>query len=125
MTPQEQVHQAIMEYGRPLWVTHVPQRVRVQVPIADLARWLAEAHQSPSTVTRSDQYESIVRWCSNHIFEEVTLADLERVSGLSVASVRKFIGERPDLFRRLRRGVWEVRDPKADREADQQTLHHP
>ena len=113
MTPQEQVHQAIMEYGRPLWVTHVPQRVRVQVPIADLARWLAEAHQSPSTVTR------------NQIFEEVTLADLERVSGLSVASVRKFIGERPDLFRRLRRGVWEVRDPKADREADQQTLHHP
>lgn len=115
----EQVHQAIQEYGRPLWVAHVPKRLRVQVPIEQLVAWLAEAHQSPSTITRSDQYEAILRWCRNHIFEEVTLADLEGLSGLSIASVRKFVGERPDIFRRLRRGVWEVRDPQADREADQ------
>lgn len=118
MNPSQQVQEAIKEYGRPLWVAHVPQAIRVQVPVQDLASWLSEAHTSPSTVTRTDQYETIVKWCSNHIFEEVTIADLETVSGLSAPSVRKFIGERADIFRKLRRGVWEVRDPKADREAD-------
>jgi len=32
--------------------------------------------------------------------------------------VRKFIESRMDVFRKLRRGVWEVRDPQADRMAD-------
>lgn len=119
MTPGEQVHSAIVEYGRPLWIAHVPHNIRVQVSVHDLVRWLAEARPSPSMITRVDQYESVVRWCANHVFEEVTIPDLVEVSGLSAPSMRKFIGERPDLFRKLRRGVWEVRDPKADREADQ------
>jgi hypothetical protein len=118
MKPLETVQEAIKEYGRPLWVAHVPQGIRVQVPVQELARLLAEAHTSPSTVTRTDQYESIVKWCRGRVFEEVTIADLESVSGLSAPSVRKFIGERPDIFRKLRRGVWEIRDPEADREAD-------
>jgi hypothetical protein len=42
---------------------------------------------------------------------------LVEVSGLSAPTVRKFIGDRVDLFRKLKRGVWEVRDPKADRAA--------
>lgn len=122
MSAEQIVQQAISEYGRPLWVAHVPKNIRVQVSVQDLCAWLAEAKQSPSAVTRHDQYESIIRWCRNHVFEEVTSADLEAVSGLSAPSVRKFIGERPDLFRRLRRGVWEVRDPNADREADRRTV---
>ena len=118
MNAEQIVQQAISEYGRPLWVAHVPKNIRVQVSVQDLCAWLAEAKQSPSAVTRSDQYEMIINWCRNHIFEEVTVADLEKVSGLSAPSVRKFIGERADIFRKLQRGVWEVRDPKSDREAD-------
>lgn len=118
MTPSDQVKEAIQTYGRPLWAAHVSWQVRAEVPIQDIARWLADAHQSPSTVTRTDQYESIVRWCRMNVFEEATIELLEKVSGLSAPSVRKFIKERPDLFRKLGRGVWEVRNPEADREHD-------
>lgn len=118
MNPSEQVQEAIKEYGRPLWVAHVPQKIRTQVPVQELARMLAEAHTSPSAITRTNQYDSIVKWCRSRVFEEVTITDLEEVSGLSAPSVRKFIGERPDIFRKLRRGVWEIRDAEADREAD-------
>ena len=118
MNPSQIVQEAISEYGRPLWVAHVPQAIRVQVPVAELAAMLQAAHTSPSAITRNDQYDSIIKWCRTQLFAEVTLEDLEKVSGLCQASVRKFVGERSDLFRKLRRGVWEVRDPEADREAD-------
>lgn len=117
-TPERIVQEAIMEHGRPLWIAHVPSTIRTQVSVNDLVRWLAEAKPSPAFVTREGQYESIIRWCAAHIFEEVTAADLAEVSGLSEPTVRKFIGDRSDLFRKLRRGVWEVRDPKSDRAAD-------
>ena len=117
MTAEDYVRKAITEHGRPMWVAHVPQSVRVQVAVSDLVQWLAEA--KPSQVTRNDQYETIVGWCETNVFEETTINDLVELSGLSSPSVRKFISERPDLFRKLRRGVWEVRDPQADREADQ------
>ncbi len=119
MTPEQIVREAIVEHGRPLWIAHVPSSVRTQVSVYDLVKWLAEAKQSPSTITRDDQYQSIVRWCGNNVFEEVTIADLETVSGLSAPSIRRFITDRPDLFRKLRRGVYEIRDPDADRKADQ------
>ena len=37
---------------------------------------------------------------------------------VSRATALKLLEERPDVFKPLRRGVWEVRDARADREAD-------
>lgn len=67
---------------------------------------------------RSDKYQSIINWCADNVFAEITPNFLMDVSGMSYPTVLKFIGERPDLFRKIRRGIYEVRDPKADREAE-------
>ena len=119
MNPSEIVGDAIATHGRPRWVAHVPISIRKQVDSQWLAQQLATAHRSPDSITREDQYKDILNWCKNNLFAEVTLADLQQLSGLSAPTVRKFIESRMDMFRKLRRGVWEVRDPQADREADQ------
>ena len=119
MNPTEIVGDAIVTHGRPLWVAHVPTNIREQVDSQWLAQQLATAHRSPDSITRDDQYKDILNWCKSSLFAEVTLADLQQLSGLSAPTVRKFIESRMDVFRKLRRGVWEVRDPQADREADQ------
>ena len=122
MTPTQQVEKAIDEHGRPNWVAYVPQRVRQQVPTETLVYLLANARWATQTLAKADQQSKMEDWCMNNVFAEVTIADLMDVSGLSSVSVRNFIKDRPHLFRKLRRGVWEVRDPDADKEADKRTL---
>jgi len=117
MNAKEQVAEAIKTHGRPLWAAHIPYQIRQQVPTNEIGRMLATAHRSPDSVTRADLYDDIIQWCNNNVFEEATIPLLVEVSGLSAPSVRKFIGDRVDLFRKLKRGVWEVRDPKTDRAA--------
>lgn len=119
MNPSEIVGEAIATHGRPLWVAHVPTRIREAVDPKWLAETLATAHRSPDSIKREDQYGDILRWCKQNLFAEVTLTQLQELSGLSAPTVRKFIESRMDIFRKLRRGVWEVRDAEADREADQ------
>lgn len=118
MNPAQRVSEAIATHGRPLWVAHVPTNIREAVDPKWLADALASAHRSPDSIRREDQYGDILRWCKQNLFAEVTLANLQELSGLSAPTVRKFIESRMDVFRKLRRGVWEVRDPEADRMAD-------
>jgi len=117
MNAAEQVAEAIRTHGRPLWAAHIPYQVRQQVPTSEIGKMLAAAHRSPDSVTRADLYGDIIDWCASNVFAEATIPLLKEISGLSAPSVRKFIRDRADLFRKLRRGVWEVRDPKADRAA--------
>lgn len=119
MTPYGQVAEAIAAHGRPNWVAYVPQHVRQQVMSEDLAELLMGARWSDGALTKQDRHEMILDWCEENTFAEVTIEQLQGVSGLSPSSVRNLITDRPDVFRKLRRGVWEVRDPKSDREADQ------
>jgi hypothetical protein len=117
MNAAEQVAEAIATHGRPLWCAHIPYQIRQQVPAEKIGELLANAHRTPEMTTRQDQYHHIIAWCSGNIFEEATIPLLCEISGLSVPTVRKFVGDRVDLFRKIKRGVWEVRDPKADRAA--------
>lgn len=117
MNAVQEVQEAIKTYGRPLWVATVPKPVRDQVDPKQISEMLATAHTTPEFVTREDQYLSIQRWCKLNVFEEATVELLEEISGLSAPTVRKYIDAHMDVFKKLRRGVWEVRDAQADRAA--------
>lgn len=117
MTPLEQVATAIAEHGRPNWVAHVPHTVRNQVPLDTMLTLLAQARWSTETLERENKHQTIINWCAKNLFAETTVADLANLSGLSEVSVRKLIKDRPDLFRKVGYGTYEVRNPKADREA--------
>lgn len=66
---------------------------------------------------RTDKYQSIIDWTKDHLFEQVTANTIMEVGEISYPTALKFIGDRPDLFRKLKRGLYEVRDPQADRKA--------
>ena len=59
--------------------------------------------------------DQIIYWAQQHLFEHTSPAQLADLFGLKEPQVRKVIGDRPDIFRRISRGVYEVRDPEADR----------
>jgi hypothetical protein len=118
MSPTEQVAQAIATYGRPLWVSHIPYQTRHQVSTKVIGELLATAHRSPDSVTRADLYGDLKAWCASNVYAEVTVPSLVTVSGLSRPTVRRFIDDHGDLFKKVEKRTWEVRDPKSDRAMD-------
>jgi hypothetical protein len=67
---------------------------------------------------RSNKYDAFLDWAKAHVFEQYTTEDLVLISGFSYPTTLKFVQESP-AFRKIKKGLWEIRDPKADREAEQ------
>ena len=65
---------------------------------------------------RADKYDAFVDWARAHLFEQYTTEQLVEISGFSYPTTLKFVQESP-VFRKIKKGLWEIRDPKADRDA--------
>ena len=107
------IQEAINEYGRPYWVAYVPGSVRRAVPYSVIEAMLNSVGKT--AVKRSEKYQSIVDWTQEHLYEEVTPQTIMDIGGISYPTALKFISDRPDIFRKIKRGVYELRDPQADR----------
>lgn len=115
MQTVERVRQAIEIYGRPYWVAYTSKEDRDAVAADVLAELLAVARRE---VPREERYRGLMRWAEENVFAEVTTKMVMEMAEVSRATALKLLEERPDVFKPLRRGVWEVRDARADREAD-------
>jgi hypothetical protein len=69
---------------------------------------------------RADKYDAFLEWARDHLFEQFTTEQLVEVAGFSYQTTLKFISE-SQTFRKLKKGLWEVRDEKADRKAEKNT----
>ena len=71
---------------------------------------------------RKDAYKvAILAWAAENVGAIVTASALAAQCDTTSSSVRGFINERPDMFwAAKKKGSYEVRDPKADREADKE-----
>tara|TARA_B110000503_G_C7147238_1_gene413569 strand:- start:1141 stop:1503 length:363 start_codon:yes stop_codon:yes gene_type:complete len=118
MNETDQVAEAIATHGRPLWVSYIPYQTRHQVSTKVIGELLATAHRSPDSVTRADLYGDLKAWCASNVYAEVTVPMLATISGLSKPSVRKFIDDHGDMFKKVEKRSWEVRNPKSDRALD-------
>ena len=78
---------------------------------------LKEAVQEKRPEKRADKWKSLEEWCKNNLFKEVTTEDVVALSGFSYPTVLNYLKTSP-YFRKIKRGSWEVRDPKSDRERD-------
>lgn len=65
---------------------------------------------------RSDKYDAFIDWTKDKIGQQYTTDALVEVAGFSYITVLKFLGDSPN-FRKVKKGLWEIRDPKADRES--------
>ena len=67
---------------------------------------------------RIDKHKAGEQYALAHVFEEVTAQQLADTIGVSLPTAYKVIEDRPDYFRKIKRGVWECRDANADRKAE-------
>lgn len=109
------VSNAIEQYGRPAWLAYVPMRIVRLVP-SETLNLLLESNTSALT-KRSDKYDALLEWASDHLFEQFTTEQIVEVSGFSYQTTLKFLQESP-TFRKVKKGLWEVRDADADRKAE-------
>lgn len=118
MKPEEMIRDAMIEHGTPDWIASVPSSVRQKVP-AELINQLRMEYARPSAriVARRDtKHDLIDTWCRENVFANVTLADLAKIGNCSKEFARQKTINRPDIFRKLdQRGLFEIRDPQADR----------
>lgn len=62
--------------------------------------------------------EALLAWAAANLHVETTVEALADLLEMAPAAVRRVVAARPDVFRRVRRGVYETRNPQADRAAD-------
>lgn len=72
----------------------------------------------PKKTKRANPQQAAMTWAGNNVFAEITSKQLAEQIGASIPTALKIIDGRPDVFRKLGRGKWEVRDAVADRQAD-------
>lgn len=109
------VTKAIAEHGRPAWIGYVPMRIVKMVPSETLATIMG--NNVSAMTKRADKYDALLSWARDHVYEEFTTEELVEVSGFSYPTTLKFLQDSP-TFRKVKKGLWEVRDAEADRVAE-------
>ena len=113
-----EVTEAIETYGTPVWIAHVPSRVRRLVPAKLKADLIASAKRSEGWGRPQDGKNSIMSWAKENVYELVTIKQLAEIGEISDATARKIVTDRPDIFVKREGRQYEVRDPQADRKAE-------
>lgn len=113
-----EVTEAIETYGTPVWIAHVPSRVRRLVPAQLKADLIALAKPSEGWRKPQDGKNDIMSWAKENVYELVTIKQLAEIGDISEATVRKVVTDRPDIFVKREGRQYEVRDPQADRKAE-------
>lgn len=61
---------------------------------------------------RADKYDDLIAWCKDNHLVQVSAEDIAEQGGISYATALKFIKDRPDLFFKVKKGLYELRDPE-------------
>lgn len=69
---------------------------------------------------RGNRTEQALKWAAGHVGETMNPDTLATVLECSSATARRIMDTRPDVFRKIRWGTWEVRDPQQDRKAEKE-----
>lgn len=78
----------------------------------------AEVQTAQKRMSRAEKVQSVIDWAAENVGKQLTLQTLMAECGIAYSMAKKISEDRPDVFRKVKRGNFEIRDPKADREAD-------
>jgi hypothetical protein len=67
---------------------------------------------------RSDKYQKLIDWCKENHLVQITPAQLAEVGCISYPTALKFIADRPDLLVKIKRGIYECRNPEIVRKEE-------
>lgn len=104
---------------QPTWtLTEVIRHYSIDKRVAALFIGEDKATAAPERKQkRSEKYSAIFDYVDEHIFEQVTPNQIAEIGGVSYPTALKVIESRPDIFRKIKRGLYELRDAQADRKA--------
>lgn len=69
-------------------------------------------------VKRTSKYSKIEDWCAENVGAETTVYQIAEVGEVSYPTANNFVKTRVDLFHKVKKGLYIVRDPKAEREME-------
>ena len=64
---------------------------------------------------RQSKYQAITSWCEENVGAETTVYQIAEVGEVSYPTANNFVKNRPDLFAKVKKGSYIVRDPKTER----------
>jgi hypothetical protein len=67
---------------------------------------------------RTDKYDTVKQWCLENHLVQVSVNTIAEIGNFSYPTALKFITDRPDLFFKIKRGVYEVRNPNIVKEEE-------
>jgi hypothetical protein len=71
-------------------------------------------------LSRADKQAKVLNWAAANVGEKVDLTKLMEIGDIAYSMAKKIVEDRPDIFWKIKRGNFEVRDPAADRKADKE-----
>jgi hypothetical protein len=120
----------VNEKLRALWVLQAtngnmrpPAAMSLYMVRTDIANEVLEKYagidaELETKTKRSDKYSSIQAWCKENILKQVSTKEIADIGEISYQTALKYIGDHPDVFWKIGRGLYEVRDPAEDRKND-------
>lgn len=66
----------------------------------------------------SDKYRAIQNWCDENVGAQVTPVMVAEIAGFSYSTAVNYINSNVGVFSKVKRGLYEVRDPKVERERE-------
>lgn len=80
----------------------------------------AEDMKLERKLSRADKQAKVLEWAASNVGAKVDLTKLMEVGNVAYSMAKKITEDRPDVFWKIKRGQFEVRDPEADRKADKE-----
>jgi hypothetical protein len=71
---------------------------------------------------RKDKYETVKQWCLDNHLVQTTVQKIAEIGEFSYPTALKFINDRPDLFYKIKRNLYEVRNPSIVKEEEKARL---
>jgi hypothetical protein len=69
-------------------------------------------------VKRQDKMKQFFDWCNEHVGEQITAQQLADIHDFSPATAAARIRDNIGIFAKLKKGLYEIRDPKAERQRE-------
>ena len=69
-------------------------------------------------MSRAEKVNSVLKWGADNVGKQITLQTMIQECDIAYSMAKKITEDRPDVFRKVKRGQFEIRDPKADRETE-------
>jgi len=95
----------------------IDERTIIQLVADFCGEEISEEDLSVTREKRADKYDALVSYAKENIFRQCTTEELVEVGSFSYQTTLKYLQESP-WYKKVKKGLWECRDAKADREAE-------